>query len=94
MENKLSWFANHDVEAEVVGCGAPLHSLLVEDHNPGDKSCITAEKEHNRTLSSGTSLEAKKAKTGQCGAVLRIRDFYPGSRIRNIKTVKDLFKVF
>jgi hypothetical protein len=40
MENKFSWFANHNVEAEVVGCGAPLHSLLVEDHYPGDKSCI------------------------------------------------------
>jgi hypothetical protein len=44
MENTFSWFSNHNVEAEVVGCGTPLHSLLVEDHNPGDKSCITGKR--------------------------------------------------
>jgi len=31
------WFTDHDVEADVVGEGAPLHPLVAEDHDPGHK---------------------------------------------------------
>ncbi len=33
-----SGFPDHDVEAEIVRCGAPLHPLLVEDDDPRDKT--------------------------------------------------------
>ena len=33
-----SGLPDHDVEAEIVGCGAPLHPVLIEDDNPRDET--------------------------------------------------------
>jgi hypothetical protein len=46
-----SGLPDHDVEAEIVRCGAPLHPLLVEDDDPRDKTCSKQKNNDNKTFS-------------------------------------------
>ena len=44
-----SGLPDHDVEAEIVGCGAPLHPVMIEDDNPRDETWGDEKKLHKTT---------------------------------------------